>query len=135
MVAVKIRGYAIGRDAKFAREPNAFVTTGTGITREVLLGNRGVRVLVRFNGVDAVTICANGRELIAARDGLSVNAGVEGVLNVRVALSARGRDIEFVDRRLGIGGREDRVRAVAIGAHGGFHGSVLDGTTVHAVLV
>ena len=90
---------------------------------------------MRLDGVDAVAIGADWRLAIAARDGLSVNAGVEGALNVGVALSASGRHMGLGDGRLGIIGRKDCMITVAISADGGFLGAILNGTTMHTVLI
>src|SRR5690242_16926153 len=82
-----------------------------------------------------MAIRAGRRELIAARDGFAVNAGVESVLDIGVALPAGGRNIELVDRRFGLVGGQDFMRAMAIGTDGGLQGALLDGTSVHAVLI
>ena len=72
---------------------------------------------------------------IAARDRLPVNARIERVRNVRVALAAGSRHVESVNRRLRIVGRQNLVRAVAVGAHRGLLRSVLHRAPVHALLV
>ena len=82
-----------------------------------------------------MAIGAHRRLAITVRDGLSVDAGIEGVLNVGMTLSAGGRHIGLGDGRLGIIGGEDRMPAVAIRADGSFQGSVLYGAAMHTVLI
>ncbi len=90
---------------------------------------------MRLDGVDAVAVGAYRRKLVAPRDGLPVNAVIEGLLDLSVALAARGRDIEFVDRRFGVVGGADLVRAMAVSADSSFGGTLFRRAAVHAVLV
>ena len=57
------------------------------------------------------------------------------LLDSRVALAAGRRNIEFVNRRLGVVGGKNLVRAVAIGADRGLLRSLFDGQSMHALLV
>ncbi len=82
-----------------------------------------------------MAVSADRGELVAARDGLPVNALHEGVCDVGVALAAGGGNVELGDGRFGVVGGENFVRAVAIGADRGLLRSIGDGAAVHAVLV
>ena len=64
-----------------------------------------------------------------------MSAVIKGMLNLRVALPARVRDVEFRDRGLVIIWGEYLVRAMAIGTDGGLGRSLLCGSPVHALLV
>jgi len=64
-----------------------------------------------------------------------MNALHEGRFDRCVALAARRRHIEFVDRRLRIVGRKNLMRAVAIRAHRRLRRSLLSGLSVYALLV
>jgi len=68
------------------------------VPREILFSNRRVGILMRFDGVNPMTVGADRREQVAARNRLPMNASVEGVLNIGVALTAGGGYAEFVDR-------------------------------------
>ena len=56
-------------------------------------------------------------------------------VDLGVALAAGGGHVEFVDRRMVFVGGENLVGAVAVGAYRGFLRAVLDGASVHALLV
>ena len=90
---------------------------------------------MRLDGMNAVAVSADRGHAIAARDGLPVDALVEGLRNVGVAFSAGGWNIEFVDRRLGVIGRKDVMSAMTVCADGGLGRTVLRGTAVNALLV
>jgi len=64
-----------------------------------------------------------------------VNALRKGLLDLDVAFAAGFRDVEFVNRRLGVVGGEDLMRSMAIGADGGFGGAFLDSAAVHTFLI
>lgn len=109
MIAVHVGGDAVTGNAKLARKANSFVAASAGVARKILLRDGRVGILVRLNGVDSVTVRADGRKLVPASDRLAVNARVEGVLNVGVALPAGSGDVELVDWRLRIVAGQDRV--------------------------
>ena len=96
VIAVEVAGDAVAGDAELLREAHALVAAGAGVARKVLLGDRRVGIGVRLDGVDAVAIGADRGEHVAARNGLPVNAGVEGVGYIGVALAAGGRDVELL---------------------------------------
>ena len=56
--------------------------------------NRGVRIEMRLDGVDAVAICTNRRLPITTLDGSPVNALTVLLFDSGVALGASGGDIE-----------------------------------------
>ena len=64
-----------------------------------------------------------------------MNALHERVVHVRVAFAAGRRNIEFVDRRLGVIRRQNLVRPMTICAHSGFLRTHLRRPTVNALLV
>lgn len=135
MVTVKVAGDAVAGYAELLRETHALMTARASIARKILLRVWRVGVSVRLDGVDAVAISADRRLSVAVRDGLSVNAGIEGICDFRVALAACGRHIELVNGRRGLVGGENLVIAVAIGTDGGLLRSVGDGASVHARLI
>ena len=135
VIAVEVAGDTVAGHAKLLRKAHALVAAGADVAGKILLGDRRVGVGGRLDGVDAVAVGADRGELVAARDGLPVNALLEGVCDVRVALAAGGGNVELGDRRFGVAGGENFVRAVAIGADGGLLRAVGDGAAVHAVLV
>ena len=73
---------------------------------------------MRLDGMNAVTIGADGREIVTPCDGLAVNALIEVCRDLGVALAAGGGDVEFGDWRLGVVRGADRVRAMAISTDG-----------------
>lgn len=107
----------------------------TGVARKVLLRYWRVRVFVRFDRVDSVAIGTDRGEVVTVSDRLAVNADVEGVLNIGMALTARCRHAGFVDGRLRIVCRKNGMRAVAIGANRCLHRTAFDGAPVHALLI
>ena len=90
---------------------------------------------MRLDRVDSVAVRADRGQPVAARDCLPVNALHEGLVDCRMALAAGGRNIELVDRRLGVVGGKNLVRAVAIGADRGLLRSFFDGAPMHAFLI
>lgn len=78
------------------------MTSSAGIAGEILLCYGRVGVLVRFYGMNSVTIGAHRRKLISARDRLPVDAGAERVLDIGMALATSGGDAEPGDERLGV---------------------------------
>ena len=85
--------------------------------------------------MNAVAVGADRRLPVAARDRLPVNALHVLLLDVVVALGAGGGNVELVDRRLRIGGGQDVVLAVAIGADRSFVGTGSHRFAVNALLV
>ena len=75
---------------------------------------------MRLDRVNSVAVRAYRRHPIAARNSLPVDALVEGLFDVGVALAAGSRNVELGDGRLGVVGRGDLMRAVAISAYSGF---------------
>src|ERR1017187_7020405 len=90
---------------------------------------------MRFDRVDSVTVRANRSLCIPARKRLPVNALHEGVVDLRVALAACRRNIEFVDRRFAVVGGKNLVRAMTICTDRGLLRSLLRSASVHAFLV
>ena len=135
VIAVEVAGDAIAGHAEFLRQTHAFVAGSAGVAGEILPGDGGVGVGGRLDGMDAVAVGADRGELVAARDGLPVNALHESVCDIGVALAAGGGHVELGDGRFGVAGGENFVRAVAIGADRGLLRAVGDGAAVHAVLV
>ena len=74
---------------------------------------------MRLDGVYAVAVRADRREAVASRDGLSVNARMEGLRNSGVALAAGVRHIELRDGRFRVVGGENFVGTMAVRADGG----------------
>ena len=64
-----------------------------------------------------------------------MDADIEGVLNVRMALAAGRGHAEFINRRLRIIGGKNGVSTVAIRADRSLHRSVSDSLSVNALLV
>ena len=92
------------------------MAAGAGSAGYILLGDGGVGIDVRLDGVDAVTVCADRGQAVAAGDSLPVNALHEGLRHRAVAFAAGDGHVEFVDGRLGVVGGKNVVGAVAIGA-------------------
>jgi hypothetical protein len=90
---------------------------------------------MRLDGMDAVAIRADRRKAVAPRDCLAVNALIEGLRDLSVALSAGIRDVELRDRRLGIVRRTDRMRTMTVSADGSLGGTLFRGAAMYAVLV
>ena len=85
--------------------------------------------------MDPVAVGTDRRKVVAPSDRLAVNADVERVLNVGVALAARRRHAGFVDGRLRIAGGKDCMRPVAIGAHRSLQRTAFDGAPMHTLLI
>src|SRR5579864_3501814 len=85
--------------------------------------------------MNAVAIGAHRRLTVAASDRLAMNALHEFLLHGLVTLRAGDRHVELEDRRLGIAGSENLVRAVAVGTHGSLIRSSGDCPAMHALLV
>ena len=135
MVAVHVGCDTVAGDAKFLREAHAFMAARADVAGDIAFGDGRIGIGRRLDAVDAVAVGADGRELIALRDGLAMDALHEGGLDISVALAAGGRNIHARDGRFWVTGRLDIVGAVAIGADGSFFTAVGDGASVHAVLV
>ena len=135
VVAGQVSGLAAARHSKFLRKAHAFVAAATGHRAHVLGRDRGIRIGVRFNGVNAVAIGAHRRLPVAFGDGLSVDALFEFLGDRVVTLAAGRRHIELEDGRLGILGVENLVRSVAVGADRGLLGSGRDRMPVDALRV
>ncbi len=112
-----------------------FVASGASVARKILLGHGRIGVVMRLDGMNAVAIGADGRKIVAPRDGLPMNALIEGLRDLGMALAAGGGDVEFRDWRLGVVRGADRVRAMAVSTDGSLGGTFFGGTTVDAVLV
>ncbi len=135
VVAVKVAVHSVSRHAKLLRKPHAFVAARAGIARKILLRDWRVGIHWRFDGVNPVAVRAHRSQLIATRNRLPVNALIECVFNLRVALAAGGRNACLVDRRFGIARGQNLVRPMAIRAHRGLLRAVLHGPPMHALLV
>ena len=85
--------------------------------------------------MDAVAVRAGGGKLIAAGDGLAMNALDESVFYIRVAFPAGSSHIEPGYGRVHIAGGNDFMGAVAVCADSRFLRTVGDGTPVNALLV
>ena len=120
VIAVHVGGDAVGGDAEFAGEAHALVAAGAGVARKVLLRDGRIGIVMRLDGMDAVAVRADRRKAVAPCDGLAVDALNEGLRDLRVALAACLRDVEFRDRGRGIVRGADGVRAMTIRAYGGF---------------
>jgi hypothetical protein len=90
---------------------------------------------VRLYGVDAVAVGTDGSLGIAARDRLAVDALDEFCFHAFMTLGAGRRNVEFEDRRFGVAGGKDLVRAVAVGADRGLLGTGSDGASMNTLLV
>ena len=90
VIAVEVAGHAVAGHAELLRQPHALVAAGADVARNILLRHRRLGSVWRLDGVDAVAIRAGGRQRIAARERLPVNARVEGVGHIGVALAAGG---------------------------------------------
>lgn len=88
MIASEIGGFAASCNAEFLGEANAFMAACTRGWSYVLRRYRGIRIVVRLDGVDAVTICAHRGLPVALRAGLSVDALLKFFRNTFVALAA-----------------------------------------------
>ncbi len=135
VVAVEVGGDAIAGDAKFFCEADTFMAARAGGLGEVLFGDRGVWIDVRFDGVDAVAIGAGGCVFVASGDGFAVDALEVSFFNAVVTLAAGVGDVEFVNGRGGIVGRENGVRVVAICADGSGFVAIFRGFAVDTLLV
>ena len=135
MVAVHVCGDAIARDTEFAGETHALMTPGASVARKILLGHRRIGVVMSLDGMNAVAIGADRRESVTPRYRLSMNALIEGLRDLCMALAAGGGDVEFGDWRLGVVRGADRVRAMSVSTYGSLGGTFFGGTTVYAVLV
>ena len=85
--------------------------------------------------VNAVAVRAHWCLPVGLRDGLAMNALLEFLRDLLVALAAGHRDVELKDGRLRILGVQNFVRPVAIGADRRFFGPVGDGMSVNALLI
>ena len=95
VIAIEVAGDAVAGNAELLREAHAFVAAGADVARDILLGDGRVGVGMTLDGVDAVAVSTCGREHVAARDCLAVNAGGEGVGYFGVALATGGCDGDF----------------------------------------
>ena len=135
VIAGEIGGGAGAFYAELLRKAHAFVAAGAGGLGEVLRVDRGVRIEVRLDGVNAVAIGADRGLRVAASDGLAVDALHEFGFHRRMALGAGERDVEFEDGRFLVAGAANFMNAVAVGADRSLGGSGGDGLSVHALLV
>src|SRR5436309_7778175 len=97
VIAVEVRAGAAARHIELLRQLDALVTLRARRLRQRLRGDRRSRINVRLDHMYAVTIRADRRLRIAATDGLAVNALHKLLRDVRVALAAGLRHIEFED--------------------------------------
>lgn len=135
MIAGEISRGATPLNAEFLREAYSFVAARAGRLRQILRIHRRSGVEMRFDRVDSVAIGADRRHPVSVPYRLAVDAVFELLGDVLVALTAGGRNVEFKDRRFGISGIENFVRAVAIGANRGFFRTGGDRVAMHALLV
>ncbi len=134
VIAGEVRRNSAAGHAKFFRQSHAFVARRAGVLH-IGCGDGRVRVLWSLDGVNAVTIGADRGLPVAAGNGRAVDALHVLLLDVIVTLGAGGRNVELVDRRLGIDGAQDVVLAVTVGANRGFLGTGCDRFAVDAFLI
>lgn len=85
--------------------------------------------------MNTVTVGANRRLPVAARDCLTVDALYVLLLDVVVTLGASYRNIEFVDWRFRIGSCQDVMLTMAIRTNGGLVGTRSHRFAVNTLLV
>ena len=103
--------------------------------RYILRRDRRIWIGMCLDGMNAVAVGAHRSLPIPLRHSGSVNALLEFPGDGVVALAASERDIKFEDGRLGIFSVKNFMRAMAIGADGGFFRTVGYGMPMHALLV
>jgi len=122
-------------EAEFLGQANPLVAARTGHQRHVHRVDRRLRIQVRLDGVNTVAVRAHWRLRIAARYCLSVDALSKFLLHRPMTFGTGARNVELEDRRLGIAGGQNLVRAVTIGAHGSLLGTGCNRATVDALLI
>src|ERR1039458_1018516 len=90
---------------------------------------------MRFDRMNPVAVRAYRRQPVTPADSLPVNTLHESLFDSAMALAAGDGNVELVNRRLCIVGRKNLVRTVAIRAYRGLLRSLLDGQSMHALLV
>lgn len=90
---------------------------------------------MRFDRVNPVAVGADWCHPISLGDALSVDAPLELLGDILMALAAGRRHVELENRRLGIFRIENFMRAVTIGADRRFLGSGSDGVPMNAFLI
>src|SRR5215813_5000697 len=111
------------------------MATCAGNTRKIGCSNSGIRILMRLDGVNSVTIRTNRSLAAAPRHGPTVNALHEFLLYRFMTLGAGGRHIETEYWRLVVGGCKNLVRTVAVGTDRGLFRTCRDRPAVHALQV
>ena len=134
MIAGQVAIDLARRHAKLVGETHAAMALGA-VVAHIRRCHRGTGIGGGFDGVNAVAVGAHRRLPVAARDCLPVDALRVFLLDVVVALGAGQGNVEFVNRRLGIGGGQNIVLTVTIRAHCGLVGAGGHGFSVHTLLV
>jgi hypothetical protein len=111
------------------------VALGAGRLSDGLGGDRGRRIQVGLDQVDAVAVGADRRLPVSSFERLAVHAGDELSRLLRVTLAAGRRHVEFEDRGFRILAAADVVRVVAIGADCRLLRALGDRPPMHALLV
>jgi len=120
MIAGQIGSGSSSLNTKFLRESHSLVAARARDLCEILCRHQGVGIEVRLDGMNAMTVGAHRSLPVAAGNGLPVDALHEFLLHGLVTLRTGGRDVELKDRRLGITGGQDFMRAVTVGANRSF---------------
>ena len=110
------------------------MTTRAGFPRSILR-HRGVWIVWRQDGVNAVAIRACWRQLIAAAQCLTMDTLEKNMLDLAMTFAAGRGNIEFVDRRGSIVCRQNLVRAMAIRADRRSLRAIVDRSPMHTVLI
>jgi len=97
MIAGQIRCSAPPLYTELLGKPHSFVAARTGHLRYVLCRHRRIRIVMRFDRMDPMTIGADWRLPIRLCNGLPVNALLELFRDLVVALATSQRDIELED--------------------------------------
>jgi len=111
------------------------MAAGAGGLRHILRRYRRVRIGVGLDGVNAVAVRAHRRLPVCFGNGLAMNALLEFLPDLLVALAAGHRHIELKNGRLRILGVQNFVGAVTIGADRRFLGPVGDCMSMNALRI
>ena len=122
------------RHAKLIGETHTAMALGTPAAH-IRRRHRGTGIRGGFDSVNSVAVGAHWRLPVAARDRLAVDALYVFLLDVVVALGAGCGNVEFANRRLGIGGGENIVLTMTVRAHRSLVGTCSHGFAVDTLLV
>src|SRR6476659_1878242 len=111
------------------------MTTGTRGFGQRRRGHRGLRILMRLDGVNTVAVGAYGRLPVAAGDRLAVDALRVFRCKRAVAPRAGGVHVELEDGRLRIADGQNVMRVVAVRADGGSLRTRRHRAAVHTFLI